>query len=263
MSDVVLRPGDHVRLARFYGLYDHHAIYEGNGWFISLRTDEQGGNAMVRRDYWDSMHRGDEVTIVQYARQFPPEHTLAMARSQLGRREYDVWNWNCEHWARWLKTGTPRSDQSEMARGVTTAAGLTAAAALSGTAALASAPVALGSFALAPTVAIGMGLQRAYSDDPNLTTQERTARDAARTGALVGGGAGTLAAIGAVAMASRSGSALTGVRALGAALGGGAKVGVAVVCLLPAVAAATLAWAYYQAENSQGTWAPPTRTTLL
>jgi len=261
--DVVLRPGDHVRLARFYGLYDHHAIYEGNGWFIGLGTDEQFGNPMVRRVHWPSVLRGDEVQVVEYANALSPEATIARARSQLGQTHYDVWNWNCEHWARWVKTGDPRSYQAELARGIRDAASLTAIAALGGTAAVAAAPVALGSLALAPTVALGLGLQGAFSDDPLLPDAERNARDAARTGALVGGGAGTLAAISAVALASRSRGVLSGVRSLGAALGGGPKVGVAVVCLLPAAAAAALAWAYYQAENASGSWAAPTRTKLL
>lgn len=262
MSSVVLRPGDHVRLARFYGLYDHHAIYEGNGWFISLRTDESGQNPMVRRDFWDEMHRGDEVQIIHHAQQHPADVTLAIARGQLGRTEYDVWDWNCEHWAYWVKTGSPRSYQSDLARGVSAAAGITAAAAFGGSAAVAAAPMALGSFALAPTVAMGMGLQRAFADDPMLPTRERAARDAARTGALVGGSAGTVAAMGAVALASRSKGAVSGLTSIGAALGGGTKVGIAVVCLLPALAAASVAWAYYQAENASGAWAPPDRARL-
>lgn len=258
----VVRPGDHVRLARFYGLYDHHAIYEGDGWFISLRTDERGNNPKVRRDHWDSMHRGDNVQIVEYARSFAPEHTLSLARGRLDRTDYDVWDYNCEHFARWAKTGNARSSQSDLASGVTAAAGLTAAVALGGGAAIAAAPAALASLAMAPTAAVSMGINRAYGDDATLPAAERDARSAGRTGALIGGAAGTIAAIYAVSAAGKSRGVSAGVRSIGNSVGFGSKTGIAIACALPAAAAAALAWLYYQTEHSRNAWNTPERTTL-
>ena len=240
-----VQPGDHVRAHRL--VYKHHGIYEGFGQVISWH-----GDGVIRRAPLEDFHQGEPYAVIEYATCFHPELVVARARSMLGRDERKNLGSNCEHFARWCKTG---HHHSEMVRGFTAAAAAVAAtsAMTAGAIGLGLAPtggvMGLGALAVAPAFVASRAIHEFLPDDPYLDARERNARGNGRTAGVLGGAAGTAAALATVAAVGTPGLTAAGVASglatMGALIGGGTKTGLAMAVCMPVVGAAALACICY------------------
>lgn len=117
----LLRRGDHVAWRRSAGAYWHHGIIE--------EVDDVTGRLLVinyngepvKRDGHYASVRREWVTKTKNLYRFdydpdgcfPPDVVIARAVSRLGEARYNPFTENCEHFARWCKTGQSRSTQVE------------------------------------------------------------------------------------------------------------------------------------------------------
>ena len=106
----VLEAGDHIKWKRLKG-YDHHAIVEsvdhesGQIRVIEYGSDNEGysfGKGVVRKT---TVHGVEGMDMYVYGESDDTHEVLQRAMSRLGEREYDPFTNNCEHFARWCKTG--------------------------------------------------------------------------------------------------------------------------------------------------------------
>jgi len=106
----VLEAGDHIKWKRLKG-YDHHAIVEsvdhesGEIRVIEYGSDNEGssfGKGVVRET---TVHGVEGMDMYVYRESDDAHEVLQRAMSRLGEREYDPFTNNCEHFARWCKTG--------------------------------------------------------------------------------------------------------------------------------------------------------------
>jgi len=122
----VLRRGDHVAWKRSAGIW-HHAIlldvdavsgeleiihYSGS----VMRDEESGGSfASIRRERVAVSVRSKDLYRVDYDPRrihcFSPDVVVERAISRLHESEYNPLTRNCEHFARWCKTGQWKSVQ--------------------------------------------------------------------------------------------------------------------------------------------------------
>ena len=124
-----LRPGDHVSFYRSDFSYSHHGIVrEADKNLLSLihyfNTAENAWNSLIKgslylaeviKSEWDVnfgstteelyVHRYDQIQC------YSNEETLRRATENLGKRGYSLLKNNCEHWARWCRTGESYSEQ--------------------------------------------------------------------------------------------------------------------------------------------------------
>ena len=102
--------GDHVR-ARRIG-YWHHGIDCGDGFVIHYSGELlHHKNACVQRIGMADFSKGGRIEVVPYSLCSDPDTILKRAESRLGEAAYRVLTNNCEHFARWCKTGQPESPQ--------------------------------------------------------------------------------------------------------------------------------------------------------
>ena len=94
--------GDHLRVHRFSG-YWHHGIDVGGDRVVHYAGSVR--NVAVCISWVDVFRRRGEVEIVPYAACDPPELVVERALSRLGEHGYNLLTNNCEHFARWCKTG--------------------------------------------------------------------------------------------------------------------------------------------------------------
>jgi len=207
---------------------------------------------------------GGKPEVVRYAKCLPPDEVVERAMSRIGEEEYDLVFNNCEHFARWCKTGDRKSEQVKDAAavaGATTAGaasaavsiaavsacgaveGLSGAGIVSGLAAIGPGGVlgGVGTLAVAPGLAANIAADKILEDDESLDESERCARAVGRTAAKAGtlaGAAGTVAAISSAGTAAGlSGAGLTsGLAAIGGTVGGGMVAGTVIAATAPAVA---------------------------
>ena len=92
---------EHARSALMKGSIYIAAIIE-SGWTVNLKSTTE--------DVY--LHNYDDIPC------FSLEETLQRAYSQLGRRGYSLLGNNCEHWARWCRTGEHYSEQIYKFRGL-------------------------------------------------------------------------------------------------------------------------------------------------
>jgi hypothetical protein len=276
-----LRLGDHLSIPRSGGTYTHHGIYAGSNQVIHYTGDVKNkAHAAIKRTGLDAFLSGrsrSAIRVVKYAHCHSSSRTIEMAESRLGEDGYSLFGNNCEHFARWCKTGQSKSEQvkdvvSTSAAGAgstaVTAAGLGvvsgtgAAAGLSGAgimSGLATVGGTVGSGAVGGVAVLGAGpavvttlaMRRVLQDDKALPSRERKARAAGRAatvGGAVAGSAGSVAAISAVGTAGLSGAGITtGLAGIGATMGGGMVAGTAMTVAAPAVAAAAAGYGIYRA----------------
>jgi len=219
-----LSPGDHIRVRR--GVYYHHGILVDNNAVVHF-TDVRNrkASASVRQCTLLQFAHGGTVEKVRYRECLPARVVVQRATSNIGRAGYNIFQNNCEHFARWCKVGEHTSEQVRRAGAGTAwmsaswgaaALGLQslpllAAPKLVGAAqtmsALRSAGSALGGGAqtgvalitILPTVAATTAVRAMYVDDPRMAEDERAARRTARTAGTIGalgGGVVSLAALG-------------------------------------------------------------------
>ena len=111
-----IRRGDIIRVSR--GLYKHYGVYVGGGHVIHYSgsivgklTEEPRVEEVSLKDFLEGAtsyeYRVEETDC------YSPEETVRRARSRLGEQKYDLVFRNCEHFARWCKSGEDRSYQVE------------------------------------------------------------------------------------------------------------------------------------------------------
>lgn len=263
--------GDHLRCQR-QG-YWHHGIDCGDGTVIHF-TDvrPQKANGTIQRTPFAEFEHGVRAEVVGYGDCDAPDLVLERAFSLLGAAGYHLIEHNCEHFARWCKTGRDESGQVIVALGHAKTAAATGAIAaiglwlisqagrmkglggpgmLSGLATFgdvlgAGATGGLAMFAgAAGGVSAAILNGTAFRDDPHATLPERRANQAARRAAIAGAALGVILAVWLVALAGKkkglSGPGISsGLAALGRMLGGKMARGAVVVILLPVVVALVL-----------------------
>jgi hypothetical protein len=268
-----LRAGDHIRKRR--GLYDHHGIYIGNGWVIhfwGVRPDKVEGS--IRLGTLRAFAGSDgRFEIVEYGRCFHPDDVVRRAYSRLGQGGYNAVFRNCEHFARWCKTGEHASAQVErVATSAAATAGTSGAASfgigavasgglvygmsgpgiMSGLAALGgSATAGIGVAAAMPATVATIATHRLLRDDPCLPRHERAARRAGRRASTVGAVAGTGASLALVSAAGLPGLSAAGITSGLATIGGTMVGGLLVASLLPAAAAVVVGLAVHRRASRQ------------
>ena len=124
----VLVTADHIEWERLGG-YSHHAIVEsvdyetGEVHVIEYGSDKGGsskGKGVVRRHTVHGVERMKKHEYICEDECFEPEEVLERAKSQIDERQYRFFGNNCEHFARWCKTGKKMCSQilPFIARGV-------------------------------------------------------------------------------------------------------------------------------------------------
>ena len=102
--------GDHIRVKR--GLYWHHGIDCGDGQVIHYTGEPfRRSRGLVERTDLETFARGGNVEIIAYKQCAMPEIVVRRAESRLNESSYDLLDNNCEHFARWCKTGWHESRQ--------------------------------------------------------------------------------------------------------------------------------------------------------
>jgi hypothetical protein len=269
-----MKRGDHVRVQR--SMYFHHGIAVEQDRVVHF-TGEPGSksDAAIRETVVSEFSQGGSIEVVEYGKCLQEDETVRLARSRIGEADYHLVQNNCEHFARYCKTGVPGSEQvKDVAGGVGaaigtgaaaagsitvvasagSAAGLSGAGILSGLAAIGPAGAVGGVVTLSgiPLLATNYAVSRTLNDDESLPSEERSARSAGRIAAKVGSGvgvAGTVGTISVVGTASGlSGAGIaSGLAAVGSTVGGGMAAGVAISVAAPAVVAAISGWGLYKA----------------
>lgn len=116
-----------VRRPTLVGVGYHYGVMMPDWSIVDFGTDT--GNVMRRQDPFEF---AGELTVEVVRRVPDSEHFdshLRMQRSMDWPGEYNLLNWNCEHFATWLAGERPRSDQITMVLVVTAAAAALFAAA--------------------------------------------------------------------------------------------------------------------------------------
>lgn len=255
---LTLSPGDHIRVWR--GAYHHHGIFVGQNavvHFTDVRNSKVG--ASVRRCTLTAFERGGAVERVAYRQSLPARQVVRRALSQLGRRGYSVLSNNCEHFARWCKTGEHASEQVRRAGAGAVGAGtswgtialgvqalpMLAAPNLTGAAQTMSslrnvgavfgggATTGAAALAVLPTVAATTAVRAMYADDPLLADDERAARARARRAGTIGAVAGGVVSV--AALTSRTSFGASGLTSTLKLVGGGRMTaGLATLIATPA-----------------------------
>lgn len=271
--------GDHIRVKRYGGVYYHHGLDVGGGYVIHYSGGvAQKRNATIRRGCRRVFAAGGTIEVVKYGRCDPTGLAVERAESRLGENGYALFGNNCEHFARWCKTGQHKSEQVKdkasgtagsvgagaatvggmaVVSGAGAAAGLSGAGIMSGLATVGGmvgggAVAGVAVLGAAPGAAATFAMRKILEDDESLVESERAARAAGRTATAIGGMAGTagtvvtIAAVGTTA--GLSGAGITsGLLAIGSAVGGGMAAGTAMAVAAPAVAAVAVGYGGYQA----------------
>jgi hypothetical protein len=263
--------GDHIYVN--YSGYSHHGIDCGDNMVIHYTKSQ----ATISRTSWASFASGMEVFVRRYGNCDTPDVVIQRAESRLGENTYHLFNNNCEHFAKWCKTGIRVSEQvrnagaaaggasgsgAAVAAGIGVvgatgaAAGLSGAGIMSGLATVGGvvgggAVAGIGALGVAPATVTKIAMDQVLKDDESLPNDEREARAVGRTMTTVGAVAGTAGAVGTVAaagsVAGLSAAGITsGLAAVGATVGGGMAAGVAVTVAAPAVAAAAVGYGAYR-----------------
>ncbi|MBR1602000.1 MAG: lecithin retinol acyltransferase family protein [Synergistaceae bacterium] len=121
-----VKNGDVIKVSRMDGLYYHYGIYVKRWlWSDSVihYTGETGPgdfNGMVRETSVGEFLNGESDFIVvdlagnsNYPYLYSGRETVRRAKSMIGARNYSLRFNNCEHFAKWCKTGIKRSLQTE------------------------------------------------------------------------------------------------------------------------------------------------------
>jgi hypothetical protein len=130
ISDLTqLKPGDHISFYRSDFSYSHHGIVrEARTNYLLLihyfNTAENAWNSLIKGSLYlaevietewkvDLNSSTEELYLQHYdnIKCFSNEETLERAISNLGKRGYSLFANNCEHWARWCRTGDSYSEQ--------------------------------------------------------------------------------------------------------------------------------------------------------
>lgn len=111
--------GDIIAIKRWGGLYEHYGVYIGDGRVIhfSAKEGDFGGEITVHEASFDDFVRNDLFYYkVEFGKRdgrlYSPEETVVRAKEMIGNnKKYNLITNNCEHFARWCKTGKRTSTQ--------------------------------------------------------------------------------------------------------------------------------------------------------
>lgn len=112
-----IRIGDHIAWHQRMGYWHHAIVTEING--TELRVLHYNGpnlpNKGIVMEEWMPADVESELYRINYRPEVcdDPKVVIERGRSRLGECEYNILTNNCEHFARWCKTGNHRSMQSE------------------------------------------------------------------------------------------------------------------------------------------------------
>lgn len=124
-----LKPGDHVSFYKTDFYYAHHGIVvESRTNYLRVihyfNTLEHAKTALMKGSIYiaaiiesewpvNVKSTSEDIYLHHYdhIEHFSNEETLQRAFSQLGKRGYSLIGNNCEHWARWCRTGEHYSEQ--------------------------------------------------------------------------------------------------------------------------------------------------------
>ena len=96
--------GDIIRVGRI-GFY-HYGIDAGDGRAIHYNGDPYDkSNACVSEVVMEEFHKGGVVEIVKIPSEFTAEEIIERARECVGQKEYNLFFNNCEHFAKYCRTG--------------------------------------------------------------------------------------------------------------------------------------------------------------
>lgn len=259
---------DHLYVTRLG--YTHHGIDCGDETVIHYNGGLWNPEfAKVERASLEEFSRGEPVATLSYGQCDDPEIVMARAQSRLGEEAYDLFENNCEHFARWCKTGRAKSEQIENTVSLVT--GLTKEASILATAlkmiryseiaeestlaraGIVSSVPAVGVAALGTLSALVSQkvMDQILKDDQTLPEEERKARLMGRMmtnmGAVTGtlGTLGIISASGSVAGLSAAGVE-TGLIALGSVVGGELIAGTVLSVTAPAVIATAIGYGSYR-----------------
>lgn len=267
--------GDHVKVKRMGGLYYHHGIDIGDGTYVHYSGEPmEKQEAEVKRTTSSLFLRDGEKEIVRYSYCKTADEVVSTALMHVGDKEYNLFTDNCEHFARYCKTGQWKSEQirdkssvfaETIGVGITpaaatstvasagTVAGLSGSGVMSGLAAIGpgGAIGGLATLAVGPAVLSNKIMNNILKDDDCLIEDERDSRMAGRVatklGTAIGAGTALSAVSGAGAVAGLSGAGITsGLAAIGGTVGGGMVAGTAIVATAPAVVAAAAGYGVYR-----------------
>jgi hypothetical protein len=106
-----IEPGNHIKVGR--GLYDHHGIYMGvrGGVHVVAELAKPGEGGIVRLVSLSTFSRGGTVQVVDHPDGLPLPFVIANVLRTPRLRKYDIFDWNCEHFATWCSTHEARSEQ--------------------------------------------------------------------------------------------------------------------------------------------------------
>lgn len=121
-----MNAGDLLVVHCWYGLipYSHYAIALGDGSVIQLASDPDRPNRTlpdlktmcVRHSSLAAFADGRPVHIIEVENSLTVVEVLERAKSKLGLSAYCLVSGNCEHFARWCKTGYWVSEQVDETR---------------------------------------------------------------------------------------------------------------------------------------------------
>ena len=265
--------GDHIRVKRRIRYY-HHGIDIGQNRVIHF-TGEPGKkkDASIQETSLEEFSENRKIKIVQYSECFSPQKTVAIAKRNLSGSGYNlVWN-NCEHFARYCKTGEKKSEQVKDALAGTGAsvgsggaaassillvksagyAGLSGAGIVSGLATIGPAGVIGGvlTVALGPAAISNVAMSKFLKNDKKLSNDEKASRKAGRLATKVGTAAGAVGTVGSISgLGAVSGLSATGITtglgAIGSLVGGSMVAGTIISVAAPGVVGAFTGYGCYK-----------------
>lgn len=120
--------GDVLAVKRMGGLYHHYGVYVGNGEVVHFSADDGSGinetdpsKADVIKTSLKVFSKGDEVSVdIDEDARYSGEEIAKRAECLIGTQKgkYDLAVNNCEHFAKFCKTGYKTSDQVENVKNV-------------------------------------------------------------------------------------------------------------------------------------------------
>jgi len=113
-TKITVQIGDVIYSNR--GLYKHYGVYAGDGKVIHFApmvgAEINAENAVIHETSLGNFLKGGRLEIDKSIKaKFSGAKTVERARSQIGAKGYDLIFNNCEHFARWCKSGLLESNQ--------------------------------------------------------------------------------------------------------------------------------------------------------
>ncbi|XP_042273922.1 phospholipase A and acyltransferase 4-like [Thunnus maccoyii] len=112
-------PGDLIEIIR--GIYQHWAVYIGDGYVVHLLGPEGFVNARVKKEKLQDVVNNNKWEVKNLFddtyKPRPIKEIVEVALSWVGKDvEYSISDWNCEHFATWCRYGKAKSLQVLMSQ---------------------------------------------------------------------------------------------------------------------------------------------------